>query len=419
MAAARATTVIPSRVTTENARMRQDVVFRVGARVGKIKREELDNASTAVYGNVLRFIRTFEQYIEEIRPDSTKEEVIELLREFFSDTMNFLQRLVLQISALHILLREVLFSYGAVEKPVGGGYIPSCLIKVLVSDKDEYAILADVLREARVKNNRDSSMDDEDLQCRSSQETYRAQKMRTIDRDEKKPFLYQVSADDKTSAPSDAGSYQKVKMEGLAQRTIGSENNINQIPTHITEPLPINGREYFSAAADKLAKENSAHNASYRSMSSPIASANDNNAGGRVGMDRAHESEVLTRLEPGGSIRHSAQNSDITREERQAAKSRQQVTNITKMFDKKMRFTGEIGNGNVPLDQTTSAYRSICQAIVASDEDARLAMFMIFSDAALAYFYEHDTEWYSVSEVFAGLRRNIYDVATIEQLEIE
>jgi hypothetical protein len=47
-------------------------------------------------------------------------------------------------------------------------------------------------------------------------------------------------------------------MEGLAQRTIGSENNINQIPTHITEPPPINGREYFSAAADKLAKENSA-----------------------------------------------------------------------------------------------------------------------------------------------------------------
>jgi hypothetical protein len=43
-------------------------------------------------------------------------------------------------------------------------------------------------------------------------------------------------------------------MEGLAQRAIGSENNINQIPTHITEPTPINGREYFSAAADKLAK---------------------------------------------------------------------------------------------------------------------------------------------------------------------
>jgi hypothetical protein len=74
------------------------------------------------------------------------------------------------------------------------------------------------------------------------------------------------------------------------------------------------------------------------------------------------------------------------------------------MFDKKMRFTGEISNGNVPLDQTNSAYRSICQAIMASDEDARRAMFTIFSDAALAYFYEHDTEWYSVSEVFAELR---------------
>jgi hypothetical protein len=55
---------------------------------------------------------------------------------------------------------------------------------------------------------------------------------------------------------------------------------------------------------------------------------------------------------------------------------------------------------------------------VASDETARRAMFTIFSDAALAYFYDHDTEWYSVSEVFAGLRRTFYDVATIEQLEI-
>jgi hypothetical protein len=115
------------------------------------------------------------------------------------------------------LLREVLFSYGAVEKPVGGGYIPSRLIKVLVSDKDEYAILADVIREARAKNNRDSSMDDEDLQIRTSEETYRAQRTRTMDRDDKKSFLYQASADDKTSAPSDAGSDQKVKMEDLDQ----------------------------------------------------------------------------------------------------------------------------------------------------------------------------------------------------------
>jgi hypothetical protein len=84
MAAARAATVIPYRVPTETAHMRQDVVFRVGARLGKIKREELDNASKAVCGNILSFIRTFEQYIEEIRPGSTKEEVIELVREFFS-----------------------------------------------------------------------------------------------------------------------------------------------------------------------------------------------------------------------------------------------------------------------------------------------------------------------------------------------
>jgi hypothetical protein len=35
MAAARATTFIPYRVPTETARMRQDVVFRVGTRLGK------------------------------------------------------------------------------------------------------------------------------------------------------------------------------------------------------------------------------------------------------------------------------------------------------------------------------------------------------------------------------------------------
>jgi hypothetical protein len=117
--------------------------------------------------------------MEEIRPDSTKEEVIDLFREFVSDTMNFLHRQALQISALHILLREVLFSYGAVEKPVGGGYIPSRLIKVLVPDKDEYVILADVLRDARAKNNRDSSMNDEDRQSRTSEETYRCSAART------------------------------------------------------------------------------------------------------------------------------------------------------------------------------------------------------------------------------------------------
>jgi hypothetical protein len=78
--------------------------------------------------------------------------------------MNLVHRQVFQIYALHILLREELFAYGAVEKPVGGGYIPSPPINVVAPEKDEYAILADVLREARAKNNRDSSMDDEDLQ---------------------------------------------------------------------------------------------------------------------------------------------------------------------------------------------------------------------------------------------------------------
>jgi hypothetical protein len=135
----------------------------------------------AEHGNVLRFIRTFEECIKEIRPDSTKEEVIELFRYFFSDTVNFVHRQVLQISALHIFLREVLFEYRAVEKQIGGGYLPSRLIKVLVPDKDEYAILADVLREERAKNSRDSSMDDEDLQSRISKETYRTQRTRTVD----------------------------------------------------------------------------------------------------------------------------------------------------------------------------------------------------------------------------------------------
>jgi hypothetical protein len=88
-------------------------------------------------------------------------------------------------------------------------------------------------------------MDDEDLQSRTSEEKNRAQRTRTIDRDDKKLFLYQASADDKTSAPSDAGRDEKVKMEGLAQRTIGSENISNQLPTHITEPPPINERDYF------------------------------------------------------------------------------------------------------------------------------------------------------------------------------
>jgi hypothetical protein len=78
--------------------------------------------------------------------------------------VNFVHRQVLQISALHIFLREVLFAYEAVENSVGGGYIPSRLIKVLVPDKEEYEILADVLREERAKNSRDSSMDDEYLQ---------------------------------------------------------------------------------------------------------------------------------------------------------------------------------------------------------------------------------------------------------------
>jgi hypothetical protein len=72
-------------------RLRQIVVFRVGARLGKIKRKELENASPAVGGSVLRFTITFFQYVEEIRPDSANEVVVEL-QENFSDTTNFVHR---------------------------------------------------------------------------------------------------------------------------------------------------------------------------------------------------------------------------------------------------------------------------------------------------------------------------------------
>jgi hypothetical protein len=114
-----------------------------------------------------------------------------------------------------------------------------------VPDKDEYAILADGLREERAKNASDSSMDDEDLQSRTSEETYRAQKTRTIDRDDKNIFLYHESVDDKSSAPSDAGSDQNVNMEGLAQWAIRIEKNCNQLINHITEPTTMNGRVFF------------------------------------------------------------------------------------------------------------------------------------------------------------------------------
>jgi hypothetical protein len=103
--------------------------------------------------------------------------------------MNFVHRQVLQISAQYILLREVLFAYGAVEKAVGGGYWTSCFIKVPVPEEEVYAILADVLREARAMDNRDSSMDDDDLKSKTSKDTYRGQRMRKSDRDDKKLFL--------------------------------------------------------------------------------------------------------------------------------------------------------------------------------------------------------------------------------------
>jgi hypothetical protein len=53
---------------------------------------------------------------------------------------------------------------------------------------------------------RDSSMGDEGLQSRAGEETYSEQRTKTIDRYDKKKFLYHSSADDKISAPSDAAA---------------------------------------------------------------------------------------------------------------------------------------------------------------------------------------------------------------------
>jgi hypothetical protein len=115
-----------------------------------------------------------------------------------------------------------------------------------VPDKEEYEIFADVLREERAKSSRDSSMDDEDLQSRTSKETYRTQRKRTVDREDKKLFLYHASAEEKSSAPSNAVSDQKVGMEGLAQRAIGSEDIGHLLINRITEPPTVNGQESYS-----------------------------------------------------------------------------------------------------------------------------------------------------------------------------
>jgi hypothetical protein len=115
-----------------------------------------------------------------------------------------------------------------------------------VPDEEGYEILADVLREERTKNSRDSSMNDEDLQSRTSKETYRTQRTRTVDRDDKKLVLYHASAEEKSSAPSDTDSDQKVEMEGLAQRAIGSELIGHLLINCITEPPTVNGREICS-----------------------------------------------------------------------------------------------------------------------------------------------------------------------------
>jgi hypothetical protein len=114
--------------------------------------------------------------------------------------------------------------------------------------KEEYEIIAAVLREERAKNARDSSTHDAMRIYKEEPEkkAYRAQGTRIINRDDKKLFLHHASAEDKSSALSDADSDQKVKMEGLAHREIGNEKNGNQILAHITELLSMNGQECCS-----------------------------------------------------------------------------------------------------------------------------------------------------------------------------
>jgi hypothetical protein len=126
-----------------------------------------------------------------------------------------------------------------------------------------------------------------------------------------------------------------------------------------------------------------AHSASHRGIYSPVASAIENNTGERIGMDRVQESEVLTRCDPGGIIRHTPWNLNITRDERQAAICRQQVANISKIFDKKDEVRRRDRQWQRDSRPDHHRYRSICQKIVVSDEDARRAIFTIFSDAAL------------------------------------
>jgi hypothetical protein len=64
--AARLPTSTIYKVPTETARLRQRRCLPRRRPAELIKREELETASSAVDGNVLRFIRTFEQHIKKI-----------------------------------------------------------------------------------------------------------------------------------------------------------------------------------------------------------------------------------------------------------------------------------------------------------------------------------------------------------------
>jgi hypothetical protein len=81
-AAARVTTSILFRVLAETARLRQVVVFCAGSFLGKIKFEELEIASPAVDGNVLRFILTSEEYIKKIDQTPRRRRWLSFLKNF-------------------------------------------------------------------------------------------------------------------------------------------------------------------------------------------------------------------------------------------------------------------------------------------------------------------------------------------------
>jgi hypothetical protein len=145
--------------------------------------------------------------------------------------MNFVHRQVLQISALDIYLRKVLFVYGA----VCGSYMPSRLIKLLVPDKEVYEMLLMCFakNEQRMLATLAWTMVIFNVEP-AKKRTVHSERGRFTETTRNYSCTTRASAKNKSSAPSDADSDQKVKTEGLVQRTIGSENDDDQILAQIT-----------------------------------------------------------------------------------------------------------------------------------------------------------------------------------------